>query len=275
MRFLHLTYIAPLALLIAFQPISAATPRGPAPEARVARLDELVQLTPEQRTQAASVFAKERDALLGSASSDPQQSLRDMETRQRSRAEIRAILTVDQRKVYDRTNTGRGGGLTIPEPQTKVERLDKEVGLTPAQKQTALAVFSEEFESLLALNPQDRMEAGMPIRQVAQDQIRALLTPEQLSKQSGVREAELKVQAEQTLAMKNALRESALVSAKVGNILTLAQRSASGETTPRGRKGEGVFTVTGERGSAVFSVKWERQTATASITVVGIVETEK
>jgi RNA polymerase sigma factor (sigma-70 family) len=61
-----------------------------------------------------------------------------------------------------------------------VERLDKLVHLTAAQKTQAADVFTNENDALQAIaSPEDRLVEGMPIRQNARAQIRALLTPEQ------------------------------------------------------------------------------------------------
>ena len=69
------------------------------------------------------------------------------------------------------------GGMDI---NAAVERLDKLVHLTVAQKTQASGVFTHEDDALQAFaSPEDRLVKGMPIRQNARAQIRALLTPAQ------------------------------------------------------------------------------------------------
>jgi len=71
----------------------------------------------------------------------------------------------------------RGAGANI---NNAVDRLDKLVGLTAAQKTQAADVFTSENDALQAIaSPEDRLVNGMPIRQNARAQVRTLLTPAQ------------------------------------------------------------------------------------------------
>ncbi len=263
----HSLFFLVVALLLNATCFAAQWPTA---ETRVAQLDKLVGLTPEQKLKAAEIFEHERSAL-----APPRANVEAMpgnfEARQRSRSEIRAILTPNQRRIYDRTKTGVGGGLTLPDPQAKVDRLDEEVGLTPGQKAAALLVFNEEFESLLALNPEDRTEAGAPFRVAANNQIHALLTPGQLQKQMGSREAEALVRAEIATAMKNALRASPAVTARVGDGASCSLLRTI-EVIGQPNRGEGLFKVMGSSGTAWFAVKWERSQTGAPVSIVGITQ---
>lgn len=263
---LHPLFALVVALLLNATCFAAQWPTA----SRVAQLDGLVSLSPEQKLKAKEIFERERSALVA-LGANVEAIQGNMEARQRSRTEIRAILTPAQRRVYDRTRTGAGGGLTIPEPQTKVDRLDKEVGLSPGQKAAALLVFKEEFESLLALDPNERADAGAPFRLVAKNQIQAILTTAQLEKQKDTREAETLARTEITAAMKNALRVAPAVAARVGDGASYTLFS-SVEAVGQPSKGEGHFKVTGAGGTAWFVVKWERAGPGSPIAIVGVTE---
>jgi len=65
-------------------------------------------------------------------------------------------------------------------PAAAVDRLDTLVQLTSSQRTAAIAIVTEENDALQALAPgRDRAVKGMPIRQTARAQLRALLTPAQ------------------------------------------------------------------------------------------------
>lgn len=149
------------------------------PDARVARLHELVPLASDQKGVAADIFRREDMAL---ASASPQDLQARWLIRTASMEEIRLLLTPAQRKVYDRAPQTRGGGLTRMAPETKVSRLDAAVGLSLEQKAMALKIFEEELDALLEIPATERPDKGMEARQNVHHFIRALLNPEQLAK---------------------------------------------------------------------------------------------
>lgn len=165
---------------------SGATKRGAAPAngptlatagSRLDRLTQLVGLTAAQRAQIAPVLQVEYDALI--AISSDERPEKGADARVASREQVRALLTPEQQKIYDRAPQFRGGGLTLIAPETKLERLDTLVRLTPGQKEVATKVFEEELESLLAIPPADRGAKGVEARQAAMAQVRSMLNPQQ------------------------------------------------------------------------------------------------
>jgi hypothetical protein len=65
-------------------------------------------------------------------------------------------------------------------PEFMADRLDNVVHLTDGQRDQAVEIFAKENDALQAIASfEDRLEKGMPIRQAARAQIRALLTPAQ------------------------------------------------------------------------------------------------
>jgi hypothetical protein len=98
---------------------------------------------------------------------------------------VRAVLTEEQQKIYDRAPQTKGGGLTLISAETKLNRLDQLVSLSPQQNAVARKIFDEEFESIISLPPADRGNKGMEYRQAARAQVRAILTPAQQEKFDG------------------------------------------------------------------------------------------
>jgi RNA polymerase sigma factor (sigma-70 family) len=83
-------------------------------------------------------------------------------------------LTVARDGGGDKT---KRGGMNI---NAAVERLDKLVHLTAAQKVQATQIFTDQNSALLAFtSEEDRMIKGMPVRQNARAQIHAILMPAQ------------------------------------------------------------------------------------------------
>jgi hypothetical protein len=147
------------------------------PERMVESFGNAVVLSPEQRAKAEQIIRGTVNELLALPDAD---RLRDpVGIRPRMHAELRAILTPEQRKKYDRTPQIDGGGLTLQTPENKAGRLDALVKLTPRQMTQTRAIFSDELDALLALLEADRLRGGAPIRQETRAKIRAILTPEQ------------------------------------------------------------------------------------------------
>ena len=147
------------------------------PENQVARLNTLVPLTDAQKAVALKIFDDELEALLAIPEAD--RPAQGAVARRAALADVRAILTPEQQKTYDRTPQSNGGGLTLMSPENKLARLNALVALTDAQKAVALKIFDEELEALLAIPEADRPAQGAVARRTALADIRVILTPEQ------------------------------------------------------------------------------------------------
>lgn len=79
-------------------------------------------------------------------------------------------------------NKGQQGGRGMGSPDGIVSRLDEALTLTADQKTKIHAIYSKVQEDVRALAPADRREKGMELRQQANKDVRALLTPEQQQK---------------------------------------------------------------------------------------------
>lgn len=78
------------------------------PENRLARLDALIPLSPEQKAAGLEIFRQELDELLDIPEADRPRL--GMDARQAARKVLRAILTPAQREIYDATPGSKGGG---------------------------------------------------------------------------------------------------------------------------------------------------------------------
>jgi hypothetical protein len=144
------------------------------PELTVESLDRLVSLTPEQKSKAIDIVSH---AVADLENLSDQERLRDeKQVRPRMRAEIRALLTPEQLRKYDRTPQPQGGDLTLQTPENKTARLDALLALSPQQKAQAMEILSRELDDLLALPEADRLQKGAPIRQRTRVEIRDILT---------------------------------------------------------------------------------------------------
>jgi Spy/CpxP family protein refolding chaperone len=141
-------------------------------------LDKLVSLTADQKARAAEIFTQQEDALQAFASMEDQ-AIKGTPIRQNARAQIRAILMPAQQKIYDAAPQRLGGGARLDIGFT-VDRLDKLVGLTAAQKVQATQIFTDQNSALLAItSEEDQTIKGMSIQQNARSQPRVILTPAQ------------------------------------------------------------------------------------------------
>jgi hypothetical protein len=252
-----------IALLVgAFFLPAASHAAGPTVEARLTRLDQLVTLTADQKEKAAEVFRLE-DTELGAAKSAGSSMMKSMEARQASRARVRALLSPPQQKIYDRAPQLKGGGLNIPTPEARLNQLDRDVGLSEAQKKVALEVFQEEFEGLVSLSQAERMEKGAPYRQAARDQVRALLTPEQLSKMESDQQAQMGRVVAERKAIEDPVRASPGVVAKVGRVVSMALTGSSMDIDPKTRLQRGTYSyrVVGSTGAENLTINWEKDAA--------------
>jgi hypothetical protein len=148
-------------------------------ESRVARLDQLVTLTDEQKVKAAEIFQAEDAALEALPGND--RLVNGSDARQKSRQQIRALLTSVQRNKYDLAPQTLGGGLRA-NPDNMVNSLEQLLGLSPEQKQRAQEILWNELADQLAAVPEGGELPGFRWREEARDKLRALLTPAQLQK---------------------------------------------------------------------------------------------
>lgn len=148
-------------------------------ETRVARLDQLVTLTDEQRAQAAGIFQAEDAAI--EALPVPDRLMKGTEPRQKSRQQIRALLSPTQRNKYDLAPQTLGGGLRS-NPDNMVHTLDGLLALSDEQKQRAGIILWSELADQLAAVPEGGELMGFRWREGTRDKLRAFLTPAQLQK---------------------------------------------------------------------------------------------
>jgi hypothetical protein len=235
-------------------------------ESRVTRLDALVHLTAEQRTKVAAVYEQEAKAMLNGTRAG-----RGMfDIAQNTIAEVRALLTPEQLKIFDRTSTANGGALMMAPPEDSLSRLDQQVGLTEAQKAVALQVYKEQFDSLAAMSVEEREAKGSRFYLAAQGQIRALLTPDQVDKFDQARAVMSERDPADIAAINNALRESSPLAARVGKVTSIQRMGRSTRTTKDGQSGEDRFKVGGESGSAIVTVFWTRSPSSSPLTITKI-----
>ncbi len=253
-------------------------------ERKLARLDELVHLAAAQRAAALALFTKENAVLDGLPADDRIE--KGMEIRQATRDGVRALLTPAQQAKYDRAPQAQGGGLTLPTPEMRVARLAESAGaLSAKQKEVALQVYTEEFESLLALPPAERMSKGAVYRKAATEQIQMLLNPPQQAKAAENKAAVTAVEMAERRAVENFLRNSPAVVTQIGVVqrlesegasftsetITSAPIAGSGVSTTLAagaRRGKFSYKVHGANGTETFSVGWEKATPAAELKVV-------
>jgi RNA polymerase sigma factor (sigma-70 family) len=167
-------------------PASSPTAMASAPaspgvvQSRVSRLDALVHLTADQAKRAADVFGRELTALDAFGTLEDR-AVKGMEIRQQSRADIRALLTPEQRRKYDIAPQSMGGGLSV-DPANLVDRLDKLVALTPEQKKNATEIFWDDVVNQVSAMPADQPLRGFMWSDPVRDRLHAILTAEQQAK---------------------------------------------------------------------------------------------
>ena len=215
----RLLCVLSLGMAAAVFPVFGQTLTLAAPEVRVAKLNESIPLTADQRVKITEIFKTEVDAL--AALPSDARPFKRFEIYQAAIGRVRAVLTPAQQKKYDVTPTHLEGG-QIYYPESEVTALDRQVGLTEAQKVVAREIFQEQAEALLALSPEDRPVKGREAREAAQEQVRSLLTPEQRKKQTDLRDAADKLMADRRTFLENALRASKSLTARVGDIAALS-----------------------------------------------------
>src|ERR1700712_3544591 len=91
-----------LLLTLGFVLVSRLWAAGMNIDRRVDQLIQLVGLSARQEDQARTIFSQENDALQQFSSIEDRMQ-KGMPIRQKSRAEIRTLLTPAQQKIYDRS----------------------------------------------------------------------------------------------------------------------------------------------------------------------------
>lgn len=218
-------------------------------ERRLSLLDALVQLSADQKTSIARIFATEAAAIAALLPED--HGAKEFEIRQTTRGQVRALLTPAQVRIYDTTPQFRGGGRTVPLPENRVAALDRQVGLTSAQRELALQIYAEEADALMSIAPEDRMQAGAVYRQASQHQIYDLLTVEQRDKLETQRRTEAADQIAINRFIKNAVSTSHTVTGRIGGIaaVNIQESSQQEDAVTHVRKGNAHCEVIGEKGS--------------------------
>lgn len=143
---------------------------------KVHQLDALVQLSAAQQTDAATQFAQEDEALGKIPSAERPE--KGATIRVGTRDQIRALLTPEQRRIYDISPQSVGGGLSI-DPASLVARLDETVALTAEQKAKAREIFwADIIDQASALNGEEHLN-GFRWRDSVRRNLREILSPAQ------------------------------------------------------------------------------------------------
>ncbi len=237
------------------------------------KLDALVHLTSDQKAKASAIFDHESTALDDARTKNPGfpgAGGSIFKTVEQSIAEIRALLTPDQLAVYDRTPQTRGGGVTLATPEEQLRMLDRELGLSAAQKPIALQVFKEEYDAVLSLPWDQRRTEGAKYHKVADAEIHALLTPQQIENQNGAHSAQATRANEEVDAAEAAVRTSSRLVTKIGDIVSVEKGPRRSRMAQGTRTGLAQFQVTGARSAETVVVSWERNPATAPVKITKI-----
>jgi hypothetical protein len=245
-------------------------PQGFNPNNALIRLDEAVPLTTEQKSKAIKIFEQEAGALNAIPAEDRPE--KGAEFRQTALAQIRALLTPEQQRKYDRTPQSQGGGLSMMSPENSVARLDRIVSLSNAQKKEATEIFGDEIDEVGSLAPQDRKEKGMVIRQAANEEVRGLLTPEQQQKLDAVRHETLSRAAEVRAVVASYLRSSPNIAVRVGAVTRLSLLDSSDVSIDGAVPTSGTFSykVRGSTTTETLKIHWKRSSPDAPVKVVRI-----
>ena len=228
-------------------------------DALVARLDQLVDLTAAQKTEAAAVFTAENDAL-DAFSSLNERMEKGILIRQKMRAQIRALLAPGQQAIYDREPQRLGGG-ALQDPAAIADRVDRVVDLSDEQLARIAEISLKETDALLTIPIEDRALKGSRIRQEAKSEIRALLKPEQQQKfdANPNRVDDLVERASVVLFIK----ASPAIAARLGPVGSLSLTGATFMTVRMDErtdvvKGSYTYNVRGAAGTEVLKIHWEK-----------------
>ena len=242
--------------------------QGMNPNFVVDRLDSLVHLNSAQRAAAIDIVTRENSALQAFAPGQ-ERAIKGMPIRQAARAQIRAILTPDQQKIYDITPQSEGGGATV-NAANRTSDLDRSVTLTDAQVMQVAAIYQKQVEALAALPPQDRTGlASIPIVQATKAAVRAVLTPEQQAKFDANPNSQPDM--EEKAYVVSAIRSSSALAARLGAItrVRLSESSIS-SVNDQLLNGEYHYRVTGATGSETLTIQWKRTPSTGTFVIVKV-----
>src|SRR5439155_18060268 len=128
----------------------------------------------------AALFQKEATAL-DAITTIEDRAMKGMEARQATRADLRALLTPEQRKKYDVSPQSLGGGLAA-DPANLVAFLDQAIPLTAEQRKKATAILWDDITDQMAALPEDKPLPGFRWSDPVRAKLRAVLTPEQQAK---------------------------------------------------------------------------------------------
>jgi Spy/CpxP family protein refolding chaperone len=147
-------------------------------ELRAWWLKDELNLTTEQTDRIAILFINENVELdaLGYVPSRGAVTA----VRQRWQAQVRDLLTPDQRGKFNLLAQSYGGGRVGKSPWDLLERLDRLVHLTPTQKTAALDILIRGTEFVAESDGPDQAAMVRKIHQATKEEIRGLLTADQL-----------------------------------------------------------------------------------------------
>mgnify|MGYP001550365568 FL=1 len=244
----------------------AETPNG---EARVERLARLVGLDSDQRIKALAVFQRENAALWEFPSAKERLD-KGAGFRQKSRSDIRALLTPAQLKIYDGTAQRLGGG-AIQDPAAITSRIDQVVSLSDEQTRQIAALYQRQADALMRLSAEEREGGGGAIiSQATRIHVRATLTAEQQKKfdanPTSADALEARAVATTLIASSPAMAArwgSPFQLSPAGGKITVAHGNGDSQLT----KGIHLYRVKGRTASETIRVYWEKSSASAPIHV--------
>ena len=144
---------------------------------RVEFLDQQLTLSPRQKHDLAAIYTEENVAITNGAPAPSKATLLKLAFAANDR--IRPLLTPAQRGKFNLIPIGSGGGLVGRSPWERLDRLDKLVKLSAAQKKDALNVYLVGTEGLMENQSPDNAAAANQIKAAMAADIRSILTSEQ------------------------------------------------------------------------------------------------
>jgi hypothetical protein len=147
-------------------------------EMRAWWLKDELNLTTEQTDRIAILFVNESVEMDALGYVPPRGAVTAV--RQRWLAQVRDLLTPDQRGKFNLIAQSYGGGRVGKSPWDLLERLDKLVHLTPVQKTAALDILIRGTEFVTESDGPDQAAMVRKIHQAMKAEIRGLLTTDQL-----------------------------------------------------------------------------------------------
>jgi hypothetical protein len=237
----------------------------------VDRLDQLVHLGPAQKSEAADVFKAENAALQAFATAE-ERTEKGSSIRERARTEIRALLTPEQRAIYDRAPQRLGGG-AMQDAAAKVDRIDQMVELSDEQLAQVAEIYQKETDALLALPLSERAIQGAKFSQSAKTEVEALLTPRQKLKLAA--NPNLVPDLAERAYVTSFIKSSSAIAARLGVIAHVSLKGAntyivSSDDRVESTKGSYNCNVRGSSGRELLKIYWEREPSTGEIKIIKI-----